>query len=51
MSASMLPPTAATGALLSLTATRHDTTIALIAIYVFVAMATLDAYYLATERA
>jgi hypothetical protein len=40
-----------TGALLSLTATRHDTTIALIAIYVLVAMATLDAYYLATERA
>lgn len=40
-----------TGALLSLTATRHDTTIALIAIYVLVVMATLDAYYLATERA
>jgi hypothetical protein len=40
-----------TGALLSLTVTRHDTTIALIAIYILVTMATLDAYYLATERA
>jgi len=40
-----------TGALLSLTATRHDITVALIAIYVLAAMATLDAYYLATERA
>ncbi|MDQ3879842.1 MAG: hypothetical protein M3295_02020 [Chloroflexota bacterium] len=40
-----------TGALLSLTAARHDDTIALIAIYVLIAMAALDAYYLALERA
>ena len=40
-----------TGALLSLTAARHDTTIALVAIYVLIALATLDAYYLALERA
>jgi hypothetical protein len=39
-----------TSALLSLAATRHDHTIAAIAIYVLAAMATLDAYYLALER-
>jgi uncharacterized membrane protein len=40
-----------TGALLSLAATRHDRGIELIAIYAIAAMATLDAYYLAVERA
>jgi hypothetical protein len=40
-----------TSALLSLAASRDDQTIALIAIYVLAAMATLDAYYLALERA
>lgn len=40
-----------TGALLSLSTTRQDHKIAAIAIYVLVAMATLDAYYLALERA
>jgi hypothetical protein len=40
-----------TGALLSLTAARQDSTIALIAIYALLALAVLDAYYLALERA
>lgn len=39
-----------TGALLSLAATRQDPTIAAITIYVLMAMATLDAYYLTLER-
>lgn len=40
-----------TGALLSLAATNGDRTIAVIAIYVLIAIAALDAYYLALERA
>jgi hypothetical protein len=40
-----------TGALLSLAATRGDRAIAVIAIYVLIAIAALDAYYLALERA
>ncbi len=39
------------GALLTLAANDADRTIVAIAIYILIAMATLDAYYLALERA
>jgi hypothetical protein len=48
---SIIDRMALTSALLSLAVTRHDQSIAAIAIYVLAAMATLDAYYLALERA